>query len=295
VFVRPGDGCSIIAPAAQLRGADAGLLDAAVSLLESWGLRVTVRVERSHHFYLAGTDAARADHLVAALTDPDTNAIFCTRGGYGSPRLLAHLAPDLSPGPKVLVGYSDITALHLAAARLWPQVSLVHGPNLATREILGTGPACERNRLSLRRALFDPAYVVDETVEFLVPGSAEGSLVGGCLSLVTSMLGTRFALSTEDVILFLEDVGEAPYRIDRMLTQLRNAGAFAGVRGVVFGAMRDCKDAYNDVRDVIRDVLSGYTFPIAFGLESGHSETNLSLRLGAHAQLDGTRGRFLSF
>lgn len=173
-------------------------------------------------------------------------------------------------------------------------MSLVHGPNLATREILGTGRACERNRLSLHRALFDPAQVVDETVEFLVPGSAEGRLVGGCLSLVASMLGTRFALSTEDAILFLEDVGEAPYRIDRMLTQLRIADVFAGVQGVVFGTMRNCKDAYNDVRDVIRDVLGGYKFPIAFGLESGHSETNLSLRLGALAQLDGTRGQFYS-
>lgn len=277
MVVRPGDGCSVIAPATQLRGADATLLDEAVALLESWGLHVTVRVERSHHFYLAGADEARAAHLAAALTDPHTRAIFCTRGGYGSPRLLARLDPGLSPGAKLLVGYSDVTALHLAAACPWPRVRPIHGPNLATRELLGPGPGRERNRLSLHRALFDPAYAVDEAVEFLVPGRAEGPLVGGCLSLVTSMLGTPFALRTRDAVLFLEDVGEAPYRIDRMLTQLRLAGAFDGVRGVVFGAMHDCKDAYNDLRDVIRDALGGLAVPVAFGLPSGHVPVNLAL------------------
>lgn len=292
MLLRPGDGCSVIAPAAQLRGADAGLLDEAVALLESWGLRVAVRAERSHHFYLAGPDEARAAHLAAALADPDSRAIFCTRGGYGSPRLLAGPDPGLAPEPKLLVGYSDITALHLAAARLWPRVRPVHGPNLATRELLGSGPARERNRLSLYRALFDPAYAVDEAVEFLMPGRAEGPLVGGCLSLVASMLGTPFALRTRDAVLFLEDVGEAPYRIDRMLTQLRLAGVFDGVRGVVFGTMHGCEDAYNDVRDVIRDVLGGFAFPVAFGLPSGHGPVNLALPLGAHARLDGEAGRF---
>jgi len=292
MILRPDDGCSIIAPAAQLRGADVDLLDEAVALLKSWGLHVTVRIERSHHFYLAGSDTARASHLAAALADPDTKAIFCTRGGYGSARLLPYLDPSLLPEPKLLVGYSDVTALHLAAALLWPRVHLVHGPNLVTREFLGPGPTCERNRQSLHQALFDPAYAVDEEVEFLVPGQARGPLVGGCLSLMVSMLGTSFAPVTDGAILFLEDVGEAPYRVDRMLTQLRAAGAFGAIRGVMFGTMRNCKDAYNDVRDVIRDVLSGASFPVAFGLESGHSETNLSLRLGANAQLDVARGRF---
>lgn len=202
------------------------------------------------------------------------------------------LDPSLLPEPKLLVGYSDVTALHLAAALLWPRVHLVHGPNLVTREFLGPGPTCERTRQSLHQALFDPAYAVDEEVEFLVPGQARGPLVGGCLSLMVSMLGTSFAPVTDGAILFLEDVGEAPYRVDRMLTQLRAAGPFDAIRGVMFGTMRNCKDAYNDVRDVIRDVLSGASFPVAFGLESGHSETNLSLRLGANAQLDVARGRF---
>ncbi len=292
MILQPGDGCSIVAPAAQLRGADLGLLDEAVTLLKSWDLHVTVRVEHSHHFYLAGSDAARASHFAAALADPDTKAIFCTRGGYGSARLLPYLDPSLLPEPKMLVGYSDVTALHLAAARLWPRVHLVHGPNLVTRELLGSGPTHERNRQSLHQALFDPNYAVDEEVEFLIPGQARGHLIGGCLSLMVSMLGTSFAPVTDGAVLFLEDVGEAPYRVDRMLTQLRAAGVFDTIEGVVFGTMRNCKDACNDVRDVIRDVLSGASFPVAFGLESGHSETNLSLRLGANAQLDDARGRF---
>jgi muramoyltetrapeptide carboxypeptidase len=292
MILRPGDAVAIIAPAAQLPDLDAGLLDDAASLLEEWGLRVSIRVERTRHFYLAGPDRARALHLQAALADPATRAIFAARGGYGSTRLFSHLAPSLAQGGKILVGYSDITALHLAARHLWPAVELIHGPNIASLEFLGPNPATEANRLSLQRALFDPAYEVDAPVEFLRPGQAAGPLFGGCLSLVAAALGSRFSPVTDGAILFLEDTDEAPYRIDRLLVQLRNAGLFSAIAGAVFGVMHKCADGMNDLRDIIRDVLADSAFPIAFGLPAGHGETNIALPLGAAASLDSASGRF---
>jgi muramoyltetrapeptide carboxypeptidase len=291
MILKPGDGASIIAPASQLRSGEQGLLSAAISLLESWGLRVAVRVDSTHHFYLAGPDAVRAEHLNASLADPDTKVIFCTRGGYGCLRLLPYLNADISPKDKILVGYSDFTGLHLAARELWPQAELIHGPNVATRQLIGDEIDCALTRQSLHNALFTSG-TVEEKVEFLCPGRTQGSLEGGCLSLVVATLGTKFALNTVDTILFLEDTGEAPYRVDRMLTQLKNAGKFEAVRGIVFGKMRNCTDPYNDLRDVLRDFFRDASFPVAFGLNSGHGTSNLSLKLGSTAELDSEEGWF---
>ena len=293
MILRPGDDVAILLPAAQLPDAEAGLLEDAAHVLEGWGLRVAMRAERAHHFYLAGTDAARAAHLDAALADPAVRAIFAARGGYGCMRLLPHL--DLGPrrAEKFLVGFSDVTALHLAGKTLWPRVRAIHGPNIASRHFLGPGPEAERNRSALRRALFDPAYVVDEEVAFLRDGRARGPLVGGCLSLVAAMVGSGYVPRARGSVLFLEDVREVPYRIDRMLVQLRAAGVFEGVAGVVFGEMHECADGINDLREVIRDVLAEGAFPIAFGLPAGHGATNIALPLGKRAVLDSARGRFL--
>jgi len=292
LIIKPGDGVSIVAPASQLRGNDQGLLTSAIALLESWKLRVCVRVDNGHHFYLAGTDAVRADHLNAALADPETKVIFCTRGGYGTARLLPHLKCDTHPPLKILVGYSDITALHLAVRRLWPHFDVIHGPNVATRQFLGEEPGCELTRQSLREALFSANHIVAEQLEFLRPGKAQGRLEGGCLSLVVSTLGTKYAPRTKGAILFIEDTGEAPYRIDRMLTQLKNAKKLDDLRGVVFGAMRNCTDPHNDLREVLKDFFWESSFPVAFGLRSGHGEVNLSLRLGARAELDSEKSWF---
>ncbi len=207
-------------------------------------------------------------------------------------RLFAHFDATIMPTEKILVGYSDLTALHLAASKLWPRVELLHGPNVATRQFLDPGPSAEANRAALHDALFAPVYEVDIPVEFLRAGSASGPLRGGCLSLVAATLGSRFAPATEGAILLLEDVDEVPYRIDRLLVQLRNAGLFTDVAGVVFGVMPDCVDGKNDLRAIILDVLAGYGFPIAFGLPAGHGDNNVALLLGSPATLDGAAGRF---
>ncbi|MGH7122049.1 MAG: S66 peptidase family protein [Acetobacteraceae bacterium] len=292
VILQQGDAVTIIAPAARPVDADVALVDRAREVLAGWGLSVSVRIETTRHFYLAGGDAARAARLYDALMDPLTRAIFAARGGYGCLRLFDQLRGWTVPAKKLLVGYSDITALHLAAGKLWPQVALLHGPNVATRQFLDPGPEAETTRAALHDALFDPTYEVDTPVEFLRPGQASGPLRGGCLSLLAASLGSRFALATEGAILLLEDIDEAPYRIDRLLVQLRNAGLFAEAAGIVFGVMPDCTDGINDLRGVILDVLADYAFPIAFGLAAGHGEKNLTLPLGAPATLDGAGGRF---
>lgn len=286
MILRPGDAVAVIGPASQLRGADRDLLPAAISLLESWGLRPRLRLAAESHMYLAGTDKIRAEHLLAGLTDDATRAIFCLRGGYGSMRLLPYLSADLRPTPKLLVGYSDVTALHAAIGNLWPHLELIHGPNVATRQLLGASSGSKLTRQSLRDALFLEDRGLTEKVEFLRPGMASGPLVGGCLSMLVSLLGTRYEPDTEGTILFLEDSGEAPYRIDRMLTQLKLARKLEGVRGVIFGVMHNCRDSYNDLRDVMKEVLEGADYPIAMGLRSGHGEVNLSLRLRATAELN---------
>ena len=293
--LRPGDTVSVIAPASQCRREDRDLLDAGVALLERWQLRVRVRVDEAYHFYLAGPDQVRAGHLLEALADGETRAIFCMRGGYGSMRLLPALAHAPAPTPRLLVGFSDITALHLACARLWPGVRAVHGPNLATRQLLGEGAACEANRHALHAALFDPRQPMSAPIQTLRPGRVRGPLVGGCLSLIASCLGTPYAPDTRGAVLFLEDVDEAPYRIDRMLTQARLAGLFDGVAGIVFGDMQGCRDVHNDLWAVIDDALQGLDVPIGSGLPCGHGPENLSLRLGEMAELDADGGVFRLF
>jgi len=202
-----GDVVWLIAPASQLRGDDHGLLAEGVSLLQGWGLQVELRVDPGHHFYLAGPDEVRAAHLNAALADPEAKAIFCTRGGYGSARLLQHLDLRSVPPPKLLVGHSDITSLHLAISSLWPQVISIHGPNIATRQLLGDSAECGLNRRSLHTSLFSANTLLVEPLEFIRTGRTSGPLVGGCLSLVSSAMGTEFLPRFQGTICFWRTLG----------------------------------------------------------------------------------------
>ncbi|MFI5911009.1 LD-carboxypeptidase [Dactylosporangium sp. NPDC051541] len=285
-----GDAVAIIAPASQLTAKNRELLPRAVDLLESWGLRVRVAVDHGHRFYLAGPDTERAGHLGAVLADPDVRAVFCTRGGYGTTRLLRRLTGPVTE--KVVVGCSDITALHAYLAVHHPAVVSIHGPNVATHQLLDDTPDAEANRRSLHAALFDRGYRLTEPVEPLRPGVATGPLAGGCLTLLTALLGTPHMPDLSGRLVFLEDVGEVPYRIDRLLTQLIDAGALDRVTGLVFGRMHECADPYNDIRDVIADVVGPLGAPVGFGLGSGHGPVNLSLPLGARAELDADAGVF---
>lgn len=286
LMLKPGDGVALVAPAGQVRTVDRPLLDAAVALLEGWGLRVRLGVETDHHFYLAGEDRKRAAHLVSALSDPDVRAVFCTRGGYGSARLWPALRNAGIASPRLLVGFSDITSLHLIAQRRWPGIECVHGPNLATAQLHGDHAIV--NRDALHRALFDwqPETVTLQTV---VSGRARGPLVGGCLSLVAAAMGTPYQLDTDNSVVLLEDTGEAPYRIDRMLVHLCNGGVFDNAAGVVLGTMPGCVDPYNDLLEIVSELMTPLGLPVLAGLATGHGDRNRAVRLNRFVELDGER------
>jgi muramoyltetrapeptide carboxypeptidase len=278
----PGGTVAIVSPSGP---PDRVLFERGVRRLEELGLKVVTgahALDRQDLDYLAGGDEARAADLQAAWCDPAVTAVFCSRGGYGAARLLGLLDWDAmrAAGPKVLIGSSDITALHHAfAAELG--VPTLHGPMPACASIAAEDGPEPRSWASLLAALSGvPAPVRGDRV--LAPGRAEGVLAGGNLSLLASMCGTRYQPSFDGRLAFLEDIGEEPYRIDRMLTQLLQAGAFDGVRGIALGSWLDCGDPY----PVLQDRLGRLGVPVVAGLPVGHGSPQMSIWLGAFGAID---------
>lgn len=273
----------------------------AAAILEGWGLRVRAEPPLEKHLYLAGSDAARAAQFERLYTDPAIKALFCTRGGYGAARMLALLHPHaiVSAPPKWVVGFSDVTSLFCF---LHAQAGLVtlHAPCLAAPGAM-TSPHREQNLAALRAALFGAPAPEGYSARWLhrpaaVPAAVSGRLVGGCLAVLVTTLGTPWAVDTRDAILFLEDTDEAPYRVDRMLTHLRNAGKLSHVRAVVFGHLQRCDgDPPGLLDEVLADLFRDAPFPVAAGVPCGHGDPNLPLALGAEYELaaagDGARLR----
>jgi muramoyltetrapeptide carboxypeptidase len=252
---------------------------------------------RARQAYLAGEDGVRRSDLQRMLDDPAVRGVFCARGGYGSQRLVPDLDfVPLTRAPKAVVGYSDATAL--LAAIVGSGVAAVHGPMVATDFARGLASRSEEH---LRRLLSDPGYLWEaEFTDVIRHGRAVGRLVGGCLSVVAALLGTPWAPETDGAILFLEDVGERPYRLDRLLTQLRQAGVFERLAGLVFGTLVRCPvvDGVSPL-DVVRACCADLPCPVAFGLPAGHQGDgpgieNLALPLGLPVALDTMRGRLLA-
>lgn len=237
--------------------------------------------------YFSGTAAERLADLHAAFADPEVKAIFTTRGGYGSNYLLEGIDLDLvGANPKPLVSYSDLTAVQ---TWLLDQTGLpvFHGPLVAGDFSREGGVHDASLSAALAGGMVDVG--VAEGLRMLKPGRAEGVLYGGCLSILTASLGTRFAPQTEGKLLFLEDVGAKPYQIDRMLRQMVLAGKFDGVSGIVFGEMLECASPHTapDFLDrAILGVLGWFDGPIGIGLRSGHvSRSNVTLPFGVRAEL----------
>lgn len=291
----------VVAPASPPVDADA--VTRGVAALEGMGLRVRLgRHALARRGYLAGDDRERAADLMEMFLNPGVEGIVCLRGGYGSGRLLSWLDyRAISRHPKVFVGYSDITALHLAINRLAGLVTF-HGPMVAGD--MGRG-LTEYSAGHLRRALFDAAPLgpVANAPDAPRPhtirgGRATGLLVGGNLSLVVATLGTPYSIETRGRILFLEEVGEEPYRVDRMLTHLRHSGKLAQAAGVVFGECTGCKPGRErldypgapSARDVVAEVLAPLGVPALFGLTIGHGTHKATLPLGVRATLDADAG-----
>jgi muramoyltetrapeptide carboxypeptidase len=264
-------------------------LEAGLDILRGWDLDPVVGphvLDRHPEFaYLAGTDADRAADFQAAWCDPTIDAVLCARGGYGAQRMVDLLDWDAlrAAGPKVFLGYSDITALHEAFATRMGLVTL-HGPMIAAVDFLKNARAQEH----LRATLFEPESVrtITSAGPALVPGRARGVLLGGCLSLLAADLGTPWARpSARGGLLCLEDVGEETYRLDRYLTQLLRAGWFDGVAGVVLGSWAECAP-YEEVRALVLDRLGGLGVPIAEEFGFGHGEGALTIPFGVRGELD---------
>jgi muramoyltetrapeptide carboxypeptidase len=278
--VHPRDRVAVIAPASAFDRAsfEAGLALIGARYRAEYGPGIFER-----HRYLAGDDARRLSELDTALADPEIRAVFCARGGYGATRLLARLAAAGPPGPrKLLVGFSDITALHL-----WLQSHgriSVHGPVLTQLGRLSPGT---RERLFTLLEATSPAAALGGTLTY-VGGVAEGPLLGGNLSVLTRVLGTPFMPALDGAILLLEDQGERPYRLDRMWTHLQLAGVFERVRGIVLGSFTGCeeRDASYSSADVLHELALATGLPCAAGFPIGHGEVNEPVPLGVRVRLD---------
>ena len=297
-----GSRVAVVAPSGKV---DPGRLDRGVALLGELGLEVVVGEHvRDVHGSFAGTDAARAADLQAAWLDPAVRAVLCARGGYGATRILDLLdwtAMAARPDPPVLVGSSDVTALHLAVARHLGVAGLF-GPMAAAEILAGDGPH-HPEPATLRHlvlTLADPDRVrvlTNAGVRMLCPGSASGRAsgrasgvsTGGTLSLLAGAVGTPEAPSCAGGVLFLEDVNEAPYRIDRLLTQLLRCGALDGVRAVVAGSWVGC-GAEAEVDAVLRERLGPLAVPVLAGFAFGHGPVQLTIPLGVAVTVDAAAG-----
>lgn len=284
--LRAGDTIGIVAPASNIKPE---LLEQGCRELESLGFKTSYRPDIvSSYWYLAGPRERRRSEFLEMLQNPQIRAIFCARGGYGSGHLIPDIDPDLiRQHPKIISGASDITLLLNLIERAG--VVSFHGPMVATSIRQGSAGYNRELLLNLLTGAPSLRFPTDGTA-VLRPGRGEGRLTGGCLSLVVSTLGTRHEVDTKDSILILEDIDTKPYQIDRMITHLKQAGKFEGVRAVVFGEMLNCMQHPNQgytLEQVLADLLSEFTFPVLFGFPTGHtSRPNVIVPFGVRARLD---------
>ena len=287
-----GDVVRVVAPASPF---DRERLAAGLDVLRGWGLRPTHRddlFERRHYF--AGPVRRRVDELHEAFEDDECAAIFAVRGGYGVATLLPLLDPGRMRTPKIVVGCSDLTALLGWTVQHAGTVAL-HGPM-----VLGLGRADDAAGAErLRKLLFEtekPAALesaLGDPLEFcMAPGVARGRAVGGSLSILASLCGTPFQVRTDDAVVFLEDVGERPYRIDRLLVQLVQAGTFERARAVVLGDFTRCDEPGGGVRarDALDRVFRELSIPVLAGVPFGHGSPNFAFPVGAEVEVDAGRG-----
>jgi muramoyltetrapeptide carboxypeptidase len=296
--LKPGDTVGLITPSSYVF--DTWRIDLAAARLEaSLGVKCkTGRFVKSRHGYMAGTEKERLEDLHAMFADPSVAGVFCLEGGYGTERLLSGIDYELlRRNPKILLGYSDITGLHLAITRRAGLVTF-HGP-----VALGSMPSW--SLASLKKALFSPEPIGELAnppeddqnwpafpLHTVSPGKARGAIAGGNLTLVSTTMGTPYEIDARGKILFLEDTGEAPYRVDRMLTQLKLAGKLQEAAGIVWGTCTECTPAKSSfevnlsMSDLLDEILGDLGKPVLSGLVFGHTKEKATLPMGVAAELD---------
>lgn len=282
-FLKAGDTVALVCTARKFFPEDA---KPAIDLLESWGLNVKLGTTIGlDNFQLGGTDSERAADFQAQLDDENVKAIWCARGGYGTVRIIDSLDfTNFKQHPKWIMGFSDVTVLH-------SQLNVERVASLHSIMPFTVPTAPEEVKETLRQALFG------ETISYVIPsksydvnGTASGELVGGNISILYSLLGSKSSIETKDKILFIEDLDEYLYHIDRMMYNLKRNGYFEHVKGIIVGSMTDMHDneipfGQNEVQ-IITEIAKDLSIPIAFQFPAGHQKDNRTLILGKQVHFE---------
>jgi len=288
-FLKTGDEVAIISPSFVV---DKSKIEAAVSFLENWGLKVhTGKNALCSSGPFAGTDRQRISDLQRATDDRKIKAVFCSRGGYGMLRIIDKIDfSSLKRNPKWYIGFSDVTVLHLWLNRKFNLIT-IHGEMPVNYTNLSKTAATIS---SLHDALFGPGPSVEWKGRSIHPGSVSGELTGGNISLIYSLIGTPADPDTKGKILIIEEVGEYLYRLDRMLVSLKLAGKLKGLAALVAGGFRDMEETSRPWRktpfDLIKNIVSEYNYPVFFNFPAGHIDDNRSFYSGKEARID-VKGR----
>ncbi len=283
-YLKSGDTVAIVATARKISEKE---LRPALDLLNDWGLNVilgkTIEAELDQ---FAGDDLLRSNDLQQMLDDPGIKAIWCARGGYGTVRIIDLLDfSEFKRAPKWIIGYSDVTVLH----------SHIHNLNIKTLHAqmpVQIEMKSKETAMSIKRSLFGEACKINFATEGKLnrSGTATGQLVGGNLSILYSLCGSPSAINTDGKILFIEDLDEYLYHIDRMLQNLKRNGMLKNLSGFIVGGMSDMNDNTipfgKTAEEIIRDVVSDYDYPVCFNFPSGHVNDNRALPLGEHMTLE---------
>ncbi|WP_340105037.1 S66 peptidase family protein [Rhodohalobacter sp. 8-1] len=284
----PGDVMGLVAPAGIIY--DEAEFERMQRELAELGLRSVFGDHvRNRHGYLAGTDQQRAADLNAMFEDPDIDGIMAVRGGWGCARILPHLNFEtIADNPKVYCGFSDNTTLH-HALMAYSNLQTFHGPN-------GNSDWTDLTKQSFESVVMKgelSTYQSDSMVSILMPGKATGRLIGGNLSILTTTLGTPYQANFDDAILFVEDIGEDTYKIDRMMSHLEQAGILDVISGFVFGKCTDCSAGSPptfSLLEVLKHYLDRYQIPSIYNTDIGHEQDNFTIPMGGLAELDADNG-----
>lgn len=283
----PGDIIGIAAPAGPFKKE---LFERGVAAIKDMGFEVMIPENLQHPVrYLAGPDAHRASLLNDMFNSSDIKGIICARGGYGSIRILDLMDFDLlQKNPKIFLGFSDISAL-ISVITTRGSLVAFHGPNITT-----LGKATPQTKTSFYRAVTSdqPLDIRPEKPRVVSPGKGTGIVSGGNLATLCHLLGTPYSPTYRGRIFVMEDTGEAPYRIDRMLFQMRMADCFQGVSGVVLGSFQNCGD-YETICGITANIFEDMQIPILGGFEIGHGKDNMTIPMGIRATLDTDQGGLL--
>ncbi|MFO7525060.1 MAG: LD-carboxypeptidase [Ignavibacteriaceae bacterium] len=295
--LKTGDTIGLVAPGSYISESE---LKDSIKILEELGFKVVYTEKILHqNGYFSGTDEQRAEDLTGMFARDDVDGIVCARGGYGCARILPLLDYNvIEDNPKVLIGYSDITALHYGIFKKTGLITF-HGP-------VSISTFNEFSIYNFRKVLMNPSNEIvlensnsgeDENpygVVSIAEGKKKGKLIGGNLSIAVSLIGTEFDVDYYDAIIYLEEIGEEPYRIDRMLTQMKQAGKIEDANGIAMGIFRKCEPKEKDpsfsksfsLMQVLQDNLGNLNFPVVYGMSFGHIKDKFTIPFGIEAELD---------